>query len=270
MFEYKGSEKFDIGKGYGEYEYDFFIIKNEQDFWAIVEHYGLIFKRFNYYLDNYKVIENNINPSRVVQSKMKEHEANICLTFFFEEYAKNNIGIKELVVNEKRPDGTYSMYSFYYYQFEERRAMDYFERGLAYAQSELHNAAIKYFSQGIVLDPSIIHLYYFRGISYHKMNNFEQAISDLSKTIELDPTESSFYSIRGYIFKDMKESNKAISDLSKAIELDPTESSFYSMRGSIFKDIKNIEKAKEDISKALELNPKDKLAKKCFIELNQQ
>jgi tetratricopeptide (TPR) repeat protein len=270
MFEYKGSEKFDVGKSQGEYEYDFFTIKNEEDFLALMNHYELIFKRFNYYLDRYKIIENNSELSPVVQAKMKEHEANICLTFFVDEYMKNNIGIKELVVNEKKLDGTYNMHSFFYYYFEERNALDYLERGLAYAQSELHNAAIKYYSEGIILEPGIIQLYYLRGISYHKIKNFEQAISDLSKVIELDPTAPTFYSLRGFIFKDINENSKAISDLSKAIELDPTESSFYSMRGSIFKDMNNIERAKEDISKALELNPKDKLAKKCLIELSQQ
>jgi len=270
MFECKGSEKFDVGKNHGEYEYEFYIIKDKKDFWAIMNHYELIFKRFNYYPDKYKVIEDNNDLSPIVQTKMKEHEANICLTFFVDEYMKNNIGIKELVVNEKKPDGTYNMHGFFYYHFEERNALDYLERGLAYAQSELHNAAIKYYSEGIILEPGIIHFYYLRGMSYQKIKKFEQAISDLSKVIELDPTVPTFYSIRGFIFKDMKESNKAITDLSKAIELDPTESSFYSMRGSIFKDMNNIEKAKEDISKALELNPKDKLAKKCFMELNQQ
>jgi len=264
MFEYKGSEQFDVGKSHGEYEYDFFTIKNEEDFLALMNHYGLIFKNFNYYLDGHNVIENNSKLSPLVQTKMKEHEANICLTFFVDEYMKNNIGIKELVVNKKKLNGTYDLHSFFYYHFEERNALDYLERGLAYAQSELHNAAIRYFSEGIILEPGIIHLYYFRGISCHKIKNFEQAISDLSKVIELDPTESTFYSLRGFIFKDINENNKAISDLSKAIELDPTESSFYSMRGSIFKGINNIEKAKEDITKALEINPKDKLAKKCF------
>jgi len=236
MFEYRGSEKFDVGKGLGEYEYDFFMIKIEEDFLAIMNHYELIFKRFNYYLDGYKVRENNIDLSPVVQTKMKEHDANICLTFVFDEYMKNNIVIKKLIVNKQKPDGTYNTYRYYYYQFKERNAIDYLESGVAYAQAELHNAAIKYFSQGILLEPGIPNLYYFRGISYHEKNNFKQAISDLSK----------------------------------AIELEPTESSYYAMRGCIFNDIKNIEKAKEDISKALELNPKDKLAKKCFIELNQQ
>jgi|GEM_PF-3732416 len=270
MFIYKGTEVFDIGKGYGEYEYDFFVIDNENDFTSLVNHYGFIFKRFGYYLDDFNVIKNNTDLSSIVKTKMKNFDANISITFFNEEYMNNNIGIKQVIINELNHDGTYDMFSFYYYYFEEKKASDYLERGMAYANSKLHNAAINYFTQGIMLDPNISQIYFHRGISHHVKMNIEQAICDLTKAIEIDPLEATFYSYRGYLYKDKNESDKAVFDLSKAIELDSSNSAFYSMRGAIYIDLKNIEKARKDIKRALELNPKDKLAKKCFIELNKQ
>ena len=59
MFEYKGTEKFDIGAGYGDYEYDFFVINDEDDFWTLMNHYGAIYRRFNYFPDGYEVTDNN-------------------------------------------------------------------------------------------------------------------------------------------------------------------------------------------------------------------
>jgi len=44
---------------------------------------------------------------------------------------------------------------------------------------QLHNAAIKYFSQGIKLEPEKSHLYFHRGISHHVKKNIEQAVADL-------------------------------------------------------------------------------------------
>ena len=166
---------------------------------------------------------------------MQEYNANISITFLIDKYRKNNIGIKQVIVNEQKPDGTYNMFTFYFYQFVEKNAEDYLERGLAYAKSKFHNAAIKYFSHGIMLAPNMPRLYFYRGISYHKTKNYEKAIFDLSKAIEIDPSESTHFSIRGIIYIDLNE----------------------------------LDMAKKDISKALELNPNDELAKKCLEELTE-
>jgi len=116
MFEYKGIEKFDIGAGYGEYEYDFFIISNEKDFWSLINHYGAVYKRFNYLLYGYKTIENNNALSPDVQAKMKEHNANLCLTFLEDEFNENNISISQMIVNELLPDCLYNTYVFYFFR----------------------------------------------------------------------------------------------------------------------------------------------------------
>ncbi|MDR2718812.1 MAG: hypothetical protein LBB89_12235 [Treponema sp.] len=125
MFEYKKTEKFDIGAGYGEYEYDFFTIKDKDDFWTIINHYGAIYRRFDYFLDGYKTIENNTRLSPVVQVKMKEHNANLCLTLLEEEFNKKNVGIRQMIVNEQKPNGIYETYCFYFYHFATVRVKDY-------------------------------------------------------------------------------------------------------------------------------------------------
>jgi len=59
MFEYKATEEFDIGSGFGVYEYDFFTINGEDDFWELMNHYITVYRRFNYFFDSYKTVENN-------------------------------------------------------------------------------------------------------------------------------------------------------------------------------------------------------------------
>ena len=98
MFEYKETEKFDIGTGHGEYEYDFFTINGEDDFWTLVKHYTAIYNRFNYFYDSYKTVENNTDLSPIVQAKMNEHNANLCLTLVEKEFNKDNVSIKEMIM----------------------------------------------------------------------------------------------------------------------------------------------------------------------------
>jgi len=233
MFEYKGTENFDIGAGFGEYEYEFYLIHNEEDFWVILNHYGVIYRHFKYFLDGYETTENNTNLSPIVQAKMKEHEANLCLTFMDEEYLDKNVGIRKLIVNEQKNDNTYNTHFFYFCYFSAYNARNYLELGRVYAKTGLHNTAIKYFSQGIKLSPNISSLYAFRGVSYHERENYE----------------------------------KAIDDFTKAIELNPTKSPPFSLRGLAYIGIGNIENAKADFVKALELNPNNSKAKECLDEI---
>jgi len=135
MFEYKGIEKFDIGAGFGECEYDFFTINNKNDFWELMNHYDAVYRRFNCFLDGYETVENNTGLSPAVQAKMKEHNANLCLTLL--EFKENNVAIRQMVVNEQKTKGIYETYFFCFYQFDTRRARDYLERGRAYAKSDL-------------------------------------------------------------------------------------------------------------------------------------
>ena len=233
MFEYKGTEKFDIGAGHGEYEYEFYCIHNEEDFWAILNHYGVIYRHFKYFLDGYETTENNTNLSPAVQERMKEHEANLCLTFIDEEYFDKNIGIKKIIVNELTKENIYNTYFFYFYYFFSLNARNFLELGRVYAKIGLHNAAIQYFTQGIKLSPNISSLYTFRGVSYHERQNYE----------------------------------KAIDDFTKAIELNPAKSPSYSLRGLSYFGIGNIENAKADLVKSLELNPHNSKAKECLDEI---
>ena len=235
MFEYKTTEEFDIGAGHGEYEYDFFTINDEDDFWALINHYGAIYRRFDYFLDGYETTENNTVLSPVVQEKMKDYKSNICLTFLKKGFSENETGIRKMVVNEQMPDNTYNTHFFYFYYFATQDARNYLERGKAFAKSNMQNAAIRCFSHSIKLFPNTPFPYYYRGFSFMERRNYDKAIEDFTTVISFKPEDSSSFSLRGFAYKEAGD----------------------------------IDKAKTDFARALELNPKDKMANECLEEINK-
>jgi tetratricopeptide (TPR) repeat protein len=219
MFEYKETEKFDIGTGCGEFEYDFFTIDDEDGFWTLMNHYGAIYRRFDYYLDGYKTVRNNTYLSPVVQAKMREHNANLCLTPIEKKFNENNVGIRQMVVNEQKPNGIYKTYFFYFYHFATVSAKDYFKRGRAYAKAGLHNAAIDHFSRAIKLDPNMGFAFLFRGISYLDNENYNKAIKNFMQAINFNSETSEPFSLRDLAYKEAGDFEKAKTDFTKALEL---------------------------------------------------
>jgi len=221
MFEYKATEKFDIGAGHGRYEYDFFAVNGEDDFWALVNYYAAVYGRFDYFPNRYEVIKNNTRLSPVVQAKMEEHDANFCLTLLEERFNENNVGIRQMIVNEQKPDEVYTTYIFNLYHFAIERAGDHFERGHAYAKSNLHKAAIIHYSHAIKLDPGMRDAVLFRGASYLYTKEYNRAIEDFTQGINFNAEKSDSYALRGLAYKIAGDFDKARMDIAQALELDP-------------------------------------------------
>jgi len=221
MFEYKGTEDFDIGAGYGKYEYDFFLINGEIDFWTLMNHYRAIYRRFDYFVDRYETIKNNTGLSSVVQAKMKEHNANLSLSLLEEEPLESKVIIRKMVVNELTQDGIYNTYPFFFYHFSAQDAKNYYEQGLAYAKSNLHNAAIRYFSKSIKLSPNRAPPYFYRGFSYLLIKKYDKAIEDFTQAINFNPNDSDAFTLRGVVYNAIYDFDKANADLAKALEINP-------------------------------------------------
>ena len=223
MFEYKTTEEFDIGTGHGKYEYDFFTINDEEDFRTLVRHYAAIYNRFNYFFDSIITVENNTKLSSVVQAKMEEHNANLCLTLVEKEFNENNVNIREMIMNEKKPNGEYDTHFLSFYHFATVRAKDHFVRGIAYAHSHLFNAAIKHFSRAIKLDPSMGLAFLHRGNLYLVTKEYDKAIEDFTQAININPEESVPFSFRGLAYKEAGDFDKARADFAKALDINPVD-----------------------------------------------
>ena len=222
MFEFKGTEDFDIGAGYGKYEYNFFLIYNEEDFWTLINHYRSIYKQFDYFLDRYEIIKNNIGLSTIVQTKMKEHNANLYLSLL-EKSFESNVSIRKMLVNELTPDGIYNTYPFFFYHFPAQDSKKYYEQGLAHAKLNLHNAAIRYFSQSIKLSPNRAPPYFYRRFSYLLIKKYNKSIEDFTQAINFNPEDSDALTLRSFAYKVTDDFDKAIMDLAKSLELNPSD-----------------------------------------------
>jgi len=129
MLEFIKTEKFDIGAGFGELEYDFFVVNSQNDFWTLVNYYVDNYKHFDYYLHGYETIENNTNLSPIVQSKMKGNNANLCLTCLEKEFKTNNMSARKMYVNKQIANGMFVTYIFFFFHFANEEARNYLGQG---------------------------------------------------------------------------------------------------------------------------------------------
>jgi len=222
MFEYKGTDKFDIGAGCGELEYDFFATDGEEDsLWKLVDHYRHIFRRFDCRFEGHTQEEND-GLSPAVREKMTEHDANVCLTLMEEEFVGSRAaGIRRMIVNERKPDGTFLLYSFFFFYLERVNPNDFQNRGEAYMEAGFHNAATTCFTQAIRLAPNRIRSYISRGTSYLEKGKYDKAVDDFTKAIGINPKDASLFSLRSMAYGNQGEAEKSAEDLAKALELDP-------------------------------------------------
>jgi tetratricopeptide (TPR) repeat protein len=303
MWEYKGTERFDIGAGYGVIEYDFFTINGEKELISLVNYYIKMWKRFYYHLDGSVITKNNTELSPNVQAKMKEHNANLCLTFLEEKHKEDNVQIRQMVVNEQKKDGTFDTRFFDFYVFK-NSVKTYIKQALTYQNGGFYKAAIECYSELIKLMPDIAPFYEYRGINYAEIENcdsaiedftqaikldvnyvsayinraeayannenYDAAIDDCTQAIQLDPSNSLAHIWRGSALANKGSYAEAFIDYEKAIELDPDDEYIYINRGRIYQKKDDYANAKADFLKALEINPNNKLAKKRLKELNKK
>jgi tetratricopeptide (TPR) repeat protein len=187
MWEYKGTSKFDIGAGFGKLEYDFFTIKGEKEFWELINFYGALWRRFDYFLDGYHTTENNTGLSPNVQAKMEKYNANLCLTFMEEECKENNVRIRKMIVNEQKQDGTFDTSGFDFFMLKRNNVSMYVEQASFCVNAGLHIAAVAYYSEAIKLEPGSAFLYFARGNAYAERGEYESAKADFLKALEIDP-----------------------------------------------------------------------------------
>jgi tetratricopeptide (TPR) repeat protein len=136
-------------------------------------------------------------------------------------------------------------------------AFNYFD--LAYEEKNIDKKILLY-TKAIELENKDAMAFYNRGLAFGKKGEFEKAISDYSKAIELDNKDVDAYINRGNAYQDKGEFEKAISDYNKAIELDNKDVDAYINRGNAYQDKGEFEKAISDYNKAIELDNKDAMA----------
>jgi tetratricopeptide (TPR) repeat protein len=145
---------------------------------------------------------------------------------------------------------------------KELSAIEWFEKGKVFYQSENHNEAINAYSRAIELNPKLAKGYNGRGAAYAKLGNYQQAIRDFDKAIKLNPKYAFAYNNRGKTYNILGKYQQAIRDCDKAIKLSPKDAFAYNSRGNVYDSLGKYQQAIRDYDKAIELNPKGELAYK--------
>lgn len=114
-------------------------------------------------------------------------------------------------------------------------------------------AAIRDFSQAILLAPNKSRAYHLRSKAYYELSLNKAALADVNLAISLD-SQSNYFATRSMIYRNQEKPDLALDDLNKAIELDPQNIEAYLNRGYLREGILDDKKGAElDFAKAKEL-----------------
>jgi tetratricopeptide (TPR) repeat protein len=94
------------------------------------------------------------------------------------------------------------------------------QRGIAFARSGEHQAALAEFTRAIRRDPTYADAFYNRALVGIEIGNVGQAASDLGTVVEIKPGFVEGRIRRGRLYVAMNEHDKAIAEFTKTIEAD--------------------------------------------------
>lgn len=134
-------------------------------------------------------------------------------------------------------------------------ATDWFERGLAFQDSNDFERAIDAYTHAIRLSPQFAIAYINRGLSYGHMRNLRKALQDFDKAIELDPSFAGSYYNRGLTHGKLGNQKQEMADYDTAINLNPVYADAYYSRGLSYSITGNTKQAISDLDKAIKFNP---------------
>jgi tetratricopeptide (TPR) repeat protein len=273
MWEYKGTSDIDIGKDHGIFAHDFFSVDIEtEESLGIIDYYTALWRRFNYYLDEFDVHEDNTELSPNVKTAMVEHDANLCLMFSEEEHKENNIKTRELIMNIKLAEDIYNTFFFHFYfsSISSINVKTYLVQGKSFLKNGFYNAAIEYFTQAIKLDPNDAFLYAERMHAYMKIKDYDKAIEDLTQRIKLNPDNSHAYLAWSIYLYNKSDYDAFIADCSRAIGINPNEAISYMVRGFAYEEKSDYKSAEADYSKALTIEPDNMAIRQLLKSLSDK
>ena len=139
-------------------------------------------------------------------------------------------------------------------------AIDWFQRGYAFAIAGNLKEAINAYNRAIILNPKDEEAHINRGFAYDKLDDKVLALKDYNRAIELNPKMAAGYYNRGTINLQLRNYTQAIIDFNRAIELNPERiADVYCNWGNVYNDLGDYYRAIKDYDKAIQLNPNNSL-----------
>ena len=116
-------------------------------------------------------------------------------------------------------------------------------------------AAIKDFSDALILNPSYAGAYNARGMANRKMKDFQSALQDYNSALKLHHNLAAAYNNRGVIFMEIRQFEAALKDFDKALNIEPQNSYGYSNRAVAYNYMRDFNKSISESTRAVEINP---------------
>jgi tetratricopeptide (TPR) repeat protein len=151
----------------------------------------------------------------------------------------------------------------------------YYMRGRSYMENRQYEEAINDFTKALEICPDTDKATKFsiiesRGNSYHALNKNDAAIKDFSDAIVLDPRNKNIKYVctnRGWVWQAKDEYAKAIKDYDAALAIDPAFAPAHFGRAVAYNKLGNLPRAIEDAKEALRLEPENKKYNDLLFEL---
>jgi len=139
---------------------------------------------------------------------------------------------------------------------QQKLALDYAARGVAYLAKSQRDRAIQDFNQVIRLNPNLTLAYNARGAAYLAKGQPDRAIQDFNQAIRLNPNSAYLaFNNRGAAYLAKGRPDRAIQDFDQAIRLNPSYAQAFYDRG-LAKQVKgDAAGGGADMAKARQLSP---------------
>lgn len=133
----------------------------------------------------------------------------------------------------------------------------YCKKGWYYNNIKQYDKAIKWFKEGLEVDPNKIGCYYDNiGHLYRRQGQYDEAIKWFKEGIKINPRNSCYYAGIGWSCRDLKQYDKAIKWLKQGIKVNPKDGDCYAHISQVYKEKGDIERALFYNKIAIKLNPK--------------
>ncbi|MFH1073559.1 MAG: tetratricopeptide repeat protein [Candidatus Firestonebacteria bacterium] len=127
-----------------------------------------------------------------------------------------------------------------------------------------YDAAIKAYTDALVLNPENPEYLNNRGVALSAINDNLNALKDFNAAVKAmkDNALPEYYFNRGNIFRKLGEHNEAIADYSRALQKEKGKAEYYNNRGISYYNLKDYKLALNDFEQAILINPENKSAVK--------
>ena len=120
-----------------------------------------------------------------------------------------------------------------WYQADDLKVIEYFEKGIQAMQLKNYPLAIRFFNNLIDIDPNFAEAWNKRATVHFIMGNFDQSMKDIKRTLDLEPRHFGALDGMSLIFIHQKEYEQAIGVYDKMLEIFPYSISIIEKKESI-------------------------------------